>query len=88
MPTPSVAKAENEAGPALTYLVRNARVDELRNVRRLLVPQGAELQHEVRDFENDSGDPLVAWVDLKAFSAPRVHAHAVMVFTVRDVVCY
>lgn len=47
------------------YLVRNARVNKLRDVRRLFVPESAELQHEVGDFQDNSGDPLVAWVDLK-----------------------
>ena len=32
-----------------THLVRNARVNKLRNVRRFLVSKGAELKHEVAD---------------------------------------
>ena len=34
----------------MAYLIRNTRVNKLRNVRGLLVSKGAELKHEVADF--------------------------------------
>lgn len=37
---------------------------ELRDVRSLFMPQGAELQHEVRYLEDHGGNPLVRGIGL------------------------
>lgn len=56
------------------YLIRDVWVHKLRNVCRLLVAKGAELEHEVGNLQDHSCNSFVGWVNLTHNIEPQYRA--------------